>query len=204
MHAWIRQWADLSAPGRAGLQIMDQLWANRAASAEAAIAKRQPSNDFGSCPAPSSEWSAGRPPAVTRPTGHGTTGGRHTLLDCLVDAQLRDPPAPRLTSISRQIRGHRIRNNGRWTNSYYDDMAWLALALERAGRLAGVERERALKTLSEQFVEVLGPRGRWRNPLAQAGSVLQRARQRSGRIFLRARRPVCAAPSRWPTGSTRR
>ena len=42
--------------------------------------------------------------------------------------------------IARQIRGHRLRNNGSWTNDYYDDMAWLALALERAGRLVGVEQ----------------------------------------------------------------
>ncbi len=74
------------------------------------------------------------------------------LLDCLVDAQVRDPQATRLAEIKRQIRGHRLRNNGRWTNSYYDDMAWLALALERAQRLAGADRSRALKTLCDQFV----------------------------------------------------
>ena len=62
------------------------------------------------------------------------------LLDCLVDAQLRDPQPDRETRIKRQIRSHRLRNNGSWVNNYYDDMAWLALALERAGRLAGVER----------------------------------------------------------------
>jgi predicted alpha-1,6-mannanase (GH76 family) len=36
-------------------------------------------------------------------------------------------------------------------------MAWLALALERAGRLAGVERPKALKKLSEQFVNAWVP-----------------------------------------------
>jgi predicted alpha-1,6-mannanase (GH76 family) len=54
--------------------------------------------------------------------------------------------------IERQIRAHRIRNTGRWTNDYYDDMAWLALALERAGRLAGVERPNALEKLADQFL----------------------------------------------------
>ena len=64
------------------------------------------------------------------------------LLDNLVDAQLRDPQPERETKIKRQIRSHRLRNNGSWVNDYYDDMAWLALALERAGRLAGVEKPR--------------------------------------------------------------
>ncbi len=55
-------------------------------------------------------------------------------------------------------------------------MAWLALALERAGRLAGVERPNALDKLAEQFLNVVGARGRRRHPVAQAGSVLQRTR----------------------------
>ena len=50
-----------------------------------------------------------------------------------------------------------MRNNGSWVNNYYDDMAWLALALERAGRLAGVERPKALKKLSEQFLNAWVP-----------------------------------------------
>ena len=53
--------------------------------------------------------------------------------------------------------GHRLRNNLRWTNDYYDDMAWLAIALERAGRLAGVERPKALDKLSEQFLNAWVP-----------------------------------------------
>lgn len=74
------------------------------------------------------------------------------LLDCLVDAQVRDPQPERIQRIERQIRGQRLRNNLRWTNDYYDDMAWLALALERAGRLTGVERPKALATLADQFL----------------------------------------------------
>jgi predicted alpha-1,6-mannanase (GH76 family) len=50
-----------------------------------------------------------------------------------------------------------LRNNFSWVNDYYDDMAWLALALERAGRLAGVERPNALKKLSEQFLNAWVP-----------------------------------------------
>ena len=135
---------------------MDQLWANRAASAEAAVAKRHlkriwklPGTQLGVV-----SW----PP--TRHDGEFRTWHywwQAHLLDCLVDAQVRDPQPDRIVTITRQIRSHRLRNNGSWTNSYYDDMAWLALALERAGRLAGVERPKALKKLSEQFVNAWVP-----------------------------------------------
>ncbi|WP_236790547.1 glycoside hydrolase family 76 protein [Amycolatopsis sp. GM8] len=55
------------------------------------------------------------------------------LLDCLIDAQLRDPSAAREARIDRFIATVRLRNFG-WTNRYYDDMAWLGLAMRRAGR----------------------------------------------------------------------
>ena len=87
------------------------------------------------------------------------------LLDCLVDAQVRDPRPERVESITRQIRGHWLRNNATWTNNYYDDMAWLALAIERAGRLVGVEKHSALRKLSEQFINAWVP-GRRRHPVA--------------------------------------
>lgn len=130
---------------------MDQLWANRAASAEAAITQRHLRRLWG---LPGTQlgvvaWPAAGPHKQFR-TWHYWWQAH--LLDCLVDAQLREPDPDRQRRITRQIRAHRIRNIGRWTNDYYDDMAWLAIALERAGRLAGVERPRALDTLSEQFL----------------------------------------------------
>ncbi|HVQ51311.1 MAG TPA: glycoside hydrolase family 76 protein [Mycobacterium sp.] len=135
---------------------MDQLWANRAASAEAAVATRHlkriwkvPGTQLGVV-----SWPPTRHDAEFR-TWHYWWQAH--LLDCLVDAQVRDPQPDRITKITRQIRSHRLRNNGSWTNSYYDDMAWLALALERAGRLAGVERPKALKKLSEQFLNAWVP-----------------------------------------------
>ena len=79
------------------------------------------------------------------------------LLDCLVDAEQRDPQPERRIKINRQIRSHRLRNNGSWVNNYYDDMAWLALALERASRIAGVDRERALHKLNDQLVNAWVP-----------------------------------------------
>ena len=135
---------------------MDQLWANRAASAEAAIAKRHlrklwaiPGTQLGVV-----AWPAER---KYRTFGTWHYWWQAHLLDCLVDAQLRDPQPEREAKIARQIRGHRLRNNLRWTNDYYDDMAWLAIALERAGRLVGVGRPRALDKLSEQFLNAWVP-----------------------------------------------
>lgn len=75
------------------------------------------------------------------------------LLDCLIDAQLRDPQPSRLKRIKRQIRTHWLRNAGRWTNDYYDDMAWLALALERAERLLGIPHPKAIRTLTGQLMD---------------------------------------------------
>lgn len=135
---------------------MDQLWANRAGSAEAAITKRHlkklwamPGTQLGVV-----AWPAAR---KYRTFGTWHYWWQAHLLDCLVDAQLRDPQPDRKLKIARQIRGHRLRNNLRWTNDYYDDMAWLAIAVERAGRLAGVQRPKALDKLSEQFLNAWVP-----------------------------------------------
>lgn len=135
---------------------MDQLWANRAASAEAAIVRRHLRRLWG---LPGTQlgvvaWPAAGPHKHFR-TWHYWWQAH--LLDCLVDAQLREPDTERQRRIARQIRAHRLRNVGRWTNDYYDDMAWLALALERAGRLAGVTKPRALHTLCEQLVDAWVP-----------------------------------------------
>ncbi len=135
---------------------MDQQWRNRAASAEAAIATRHlrkvmqvPGTQLGV---------VGWPPTakdLTFATWHYWWQAH--LLDTLVDAEVREPAPERVEKIKRQIRGQFTRNNGRWTNNYYDDMAWLALALERAGRLAGVPNPKALATLSDQLVSSWAP-----------------------------------------------
>ena len=135
---------------------MDQLWANRAGSAEAAITKRHLKKLWG---VPGTQLGVVAWPAVSKYRMFGTWHywWQAHLLDCLVDAQLRDPQPERKLKIARQIRGHRLRNNLRWTNDYYDDMAWLAIAMERAGRLTGVERPKALDKLSEQFLNAWVP-----------------------------------------------
>jgi predicted alpha-1,6-mannanase (GH76 family) len=135
---------------------MDQVWANRAASAEAAVAKRHLKRLWG---LPGTQLGVVAWPATQQYRNFGTWHywWQAHLLDNLVDAQVRDPQPQRQAMITRQIRGHRLRNNLSWVNDYYDDMAWLALAMERAGRLAGVERPSALKKLSEQFLNAWVP-----------------------------------------------
>ena len=130
---------------------MDQLWANRAASAEAAIANRHLKKLWG---LPGTQLGVVAWPATGQHRRFGTWHywWQAHLLDNLVDAQVRDPDPERLKSITRQIRGQRLRNLGSWVNNYYDDMAWLALALERAGRLTGVGRPKALEKLADQFL----------------------------------------------------
>lgn len=135
---------------------MSELWANRAASAESAVTTRHLRKLWG---LPGTQLGAVAWPPTKRDKRFLTWHywWQAHLLDCLVDAHLRDPQCDRVTSIIRQIRTHRLRNNLAWTNSYYDDMAWLALALERAGRLVDVDKPKALATLSEQFVTAWVP-----------------------------------------------
>ncbi len=135
---------------------MDQLWANRAGSAEAAITKRHLKKLWA---VPGTQLGVVAWPSARKYRMFGTWHywWQAHLLDCLVDAQVRDPQPDREQKIARQIRGHRLRNNLRWTNDYYDDMAWLAIALERAGRLTGIARPKALDKLSEQFLNAWVP-----------------------------------------------
>lgn len=128
---------------------MDLLWANRAESAEAAVTARHlkplwhiPGTQLGVV-----AW----PPIRRAPHWHYWWQAH--LLDCLVDAQLRDPQPERVTHIKRQIRTHRLRNVFRWTNAYYDDMAWLALAIQRAATVTGIDRHRVLGTLTRELTD---------------------------------------------------
>jgi predicted alpha-1,6-mannanase (GH76 family) len=59
------------------------------------------------------------------------------LIDCAVDAANRHVTPTRHKRIGALARAMHIRNMGGWTNNYYDDMAWLAIALERAERTQG-------------------------------------------------------------------
>ena len=76
-------------------------------------------------------------------------------LDAVVDAGLRRLRSGDLAGASataaradRVLATVRLRNRARWTNDFYDDMAWLALAAGRLGRLhRGLERRRGHRRL---------------------------------------------------------
>ncbi|WP_075693262.1 glycoside hydrolase family 76 protein [Corynebacterium sphenisci] len=64
-------------------------------------------------------------------------------LDCLVDAGRRLPSKEKARAVRDTIRGIRVRNLAPVAaNRYYDDRAWLALALGRADALLGRRRPR--------------------------------------------------------------
>ena len=73
------------------------------------------------------------------------------LLDCLVDAHRRAPHPARAREIADLARTVRLRNVGSWTNDYYDDIAWLGLAVQRAGPLAGRSTRPALTAITARL-----------------------------------------------------
>ncbi|MBF6214972.1 fructose-bisphosphate aldolase [Nocardia puris] len=80
------------------------------------------------------------------------------LIDCAVDAANRTPTPARRKRIGELVRSHRARNLTGWTNKYYDDMAWLAIALERAERTQGITEARgALVALEKRLYEAWQP-----------------------------------------------
>lgn len=79
------------------------------------------------------------------------------LIDCMVDAAVREPSVRRRRRIARVARSHRLRNLTGWTNSYYDDMAWLGLALERAQRLHLIDFRSAVADLESELFESWNP-----------------------------------------------
>jgi predicted alpha-1,6-mannanase (GH76 family) len=74
------------------------------------------------------------------------------LVDCLTDAELRDPQPARRQLIGRVARSIWLLGAGRWTNDYFDDMAWLALALERADRYVGLHHRAAVSRLTAEIL----------------------------------------------------
>lgn len=108
-----------------------QLWQERAAVAEIAVSGRYVRRLLG--------LPGTRLGVVTRPARPDTRlflrwnlWWQAHLLDCAVDAWIRSPSERRARSVRMIARSIRLRNLGRYTNDYYDDMAWLGLALGRA------------------------------------------------------------------------
>ncbi len=107
------------------------LWGARAAVAERAVLARHLRRVWG---LPGTRLGVAAWPQTigNRLHGHWNYWWQAHLLDCLVDAQDRHPHPGRASTIARLVRGVHLRNFGSWTNDYYDDIAWLGLALMRA------------------------------------------------------------------------
>ncbi|MBR7839344.1 fructose-bisphosphate aldolase [Actinospica durhamensis] len=125
-------------------------WAARAASAERAVLTRHMRRLWG-LPGTLLGVSAAPATPAQRWFGPWNYWWQAQLLDCLVDAHLRAPTPARRARVEQTVHGIRVRNARGWHNDYCDDMAWLALALDRARRhvLGRTPRTtRALGTLS--------------------------------------------------------
>ncbi|GGM47350.1 glycoside hydrolase [Longimycelium tulufanense] len=127
-----------------------RLWAARAGVAERAIYARHLRRVWG---LPGTALGVTRWPATYGQRLHGVWNywWQAHLLDCLVDAQLRKPTRRRMATIRRLIRGVHVRNLNKWVNDFYDDVAWLGLALQRAGALLGEWHLAALTEIVTQL-----------------------------------------------------
>ena len=127
-------------------------WSERAGIAERAVVRRHLRRFAGVVPATRIgrvRWPR-RAPAAPFPWHYWWQAH---LLDCLVDAQLRSPGPQRARAIRTLGRSMWWRNAGSWTNRYYDDIAWLGLAVQRAGALARRSGPSALGAITEQLHE---------------------------------------------------
>jgi predicted alpha-1,6-mannanase (GH76 family) len=128
------------------------LWAARAAVAERAVLTRHLRRVLA---LPGTRLGVAGWPSAFRQRLHANWNywWQAHLLDCLVDAQLRQPNPGRAATIGRLARGIRLRNAGSWTNSYYDDVAWLGLALLRAHECDGLPLRTSLTRITAQLRE---------------------------------------------------
>ncbi|NMI00795.1 glycoside hydrolase family 76 protein [Pseudonocardia acidicola] len=125
-------------------------WRDRAALAEQAVTRRHLRRLAGVLPGTRIGRIRWPRPLPIRPWPWHYWWQAH-LLDCLVDAELRAPSPRRAANIAALARTLRLRNGGRWTNAYYDDIAWFGLAVQRAGALGPRSGPRALAAVSAQL-----------------------------------------------------
>jgi predicted alpha-1,6-mannanase (GH76 family) len=133
-------------------------WAGRAAAAERAVHTRH------------LRWLWGLPDArLGRAGWPGRSAHWHYwwqahLLDCTLDAYHRAPTQWRRNTVAALVRGVRVRNITGWVNDYYDDIAWLGLALQRCATLAGLRKPSAEQAILRRLRFGRGPSGgmRWR------------------------------------------
>jgi predicted alpha-1,6-mannanase (GH76 family) len=126
-------------------------WAERAARAERAVVGRHVRRLWG---LPGTALGRSGWPPNARQRLHASPWNywwQAHLVDCLVDAQLRAPEAHRGALIGRLVRSVWLRNRCRWTNVYYDDVAWLVLALQRVASVTARDTNDALRPMFAQL-----------------------------------------------------
>ncbi|MDT8910620.1 glycoside hydrolase family 76 protein [Amycolatopsis sp. PS_44_ISF1] len=127
-------------------------WADRAATAERAVCARHLRRVWGR-PGTVLGRSGWPPNLGQRLHWHWNYWWQAHLLDSLVDAQLRTPSIERGKLIGRFVGSVRARNFGHWLNDYYDDIAWLGLALQRVRTLGLSDVDEALTAIDGRLHE---------------------------------------------------
>lgn len=140
---------------------MPEMWTGRADAAEAAVVARHVRRLWG---LPGTELGVVGWPATRRERIFGSWHywWQAHLIDLAVDAAERHAKAGDGTQRGRRrvvqlSRSHRIRNITGWTNNYFDDMAWLGLALDRAGRHLRVDHGAAITALVGELYDAWQP-----------------------------------------------
>lgn len=136
---------------------MQELWAQRADAAEGAVLARHVRRLWG-LPGTALGVVAWPPVRRERLFLKWHYWWQAHLLDCAVDAASREPTSKRRRRLAKIARAHRIRNITGWTNNYYDDMAWLGLALERAQRLHSVGNRTGIQKIEMELFDAWSPR----------------------------------------------
>ncbi|MCS5479726.1 glycoside hydrolase family 76 [Corynebacterium sp. YIM 101645] len=132
---------------------MQETWAHRADLAESAINERHARRVWG-MPRTNLAVVSWPPTSKEGLFHHWHYWWQAHYLDCLVDAALRRPTRARRKFIRYTVNGIQARNLGPLTgNRYYDDKAWLALALRRAGSLPEVPMPTAVTALEKDLIE---------------------------------------------------
>jgi predicted alpha-1,6-mannanase (GH76 family) len=145
----VSQRADYAEPA-AGSGDSPSLWAARAALAERAILTRHLRRVWA---VPATRLGVAGWPATIRQRlhVHWNYWWQAHLLDCLVDAQHRQPHPGRASTIKRLVHGVRLRNFGSWTNDLNDDISWLGLALLRAHECEDLPVHKPLTMITAQL-----------------------------------------------------
>ncbi|MBM7365927.1 glycoside hydrolase family 76 protein [Gordonia hydrophobica] len=79
------------------------------------------------------------------------------LVDLLVDGAIHRDDDRCATDAVALLRGILLHNGLRWTNRYYDDMAWMGLAVERVDRHLGRSHRRARRALTSTIANAWAP-----------------------------------------------